>query len=250
MRAATACIVLAAAILIPPARAQSSEGLAISVPLPDLESRRFRRYEVVELSGAMPVDGALLVDGRLPSVVVDYVSRLGALRQRASIFENGVVSVELSGVGGRVEKKVLLPRDAVDAYRQFFAACDLGSFRPIDRGSDADHVLLRLAAADGSTIEKRFPATSIVPENVERMRLVLDDLLRALSEDREVTNPISLWTPQVGDTLLGGDQKQYKVVRILDGEFIELVCATEPVRRFVPVKDLHLYFVGSVPTER
>jgi hypothetical protein len=249
MRVATACIVLAAAVLVPAALAQP-EGVAISVPVPDLDSRKFRRYEVIELSGAVPVDGTLLVEGRLPAVVVDYVSQLGSIRQRAAIFENGVISVELSGVGGRVEKKVLLPRDALDAYRAFFAACDLASFRPIDHGSEADHVLLRLAAADGAVIEKRFPATALVPENVERMRMVLDDLLRALSEDREVTNPIALWKPRVGDTLLGGDQKQYTVVRILDSQFIELVCATEPVRRFVPVKDLHLYFVGSISPER
>ncbi|HEY0590428.1 MAG TPA: hypothetical protein VGF40_01565 [Thermoanaerobaculia bacterium] len=248
MRATTACIVLAAAVLAAPALAQP-EGIAISVPMPDLDSRKFRRYEVVELSGAMPVDGSLLVDGHLPAVVVDYVSQLGSLRQRASIFENGVVSIELSGVGGRVEKKVLLPADALRAYREFFASCDLDSFRPIDHGSETDQVLLRLATTGGATIEKRFPATSLVPENVERMRLVLDDLLRALSEDREVTNPISLWKPRVGDTLLGGDQKRYTVVRILDGQFIELLCATEPVRRFVPVKDLHLYFVGSLPSE-
>ncbi|HEY0787098.1 MAG TPA: hypothetical protein VGE86_00545, partial [Thermoanaerobaculia bacterium] len=64
-----------------------------------------------------------------------------------------------------------------------------------------------------------------------------------------LTNPITLWKPREGDVLIGGDEKKYRVVRILDGEFIELVCATEPVRRFVPVKDLHLYFVGSLPSE-
>ncbi len=235
-------------MLSPLALAQS-EGIAISVPFPDLDSRRFRKYEVIELSGAMPLDGALLVDGRLPAVVLDYVSKLGSIRQRASIFENGVVSIELSGVGGRVEKKVLLPADALASYREFFTACDLPSFRPIDHGTETDQVLLRLALAGDSVIEKRFPATSIVPENVERMRLVLDDLIRVLSEDREVTNPIALWKPREGDTLLGGDQKRYRVTRILDGEFIELVCETEPVRRFVALKDIHLYFVGAVPSE-
>jgi hypothetical protein len=248
MRAVPAYLLLAAVALSPLALAQS-EGVAISVPLPDLDSRRFKRYEVVELSGAMPIDGSLLVDGRLPAVIVDYASQLGSIRQRASIFENGVVSIELSAVGGRVAKKVLLPADAVASYREFFAACDIASYRPIDQGSEEDRVTIRLVDAGGSVVEKRFPATAMVPENVERMRLVLDDLLRALSEDREVTNPISVWKPRKGDTLIGGDQKQYRVVRILDGEFIELVCTSEPVRRFVPVKDLHLYFVGAVPSE-
>jgi hypothetical protein len=247
MRAAPGWIVLAAAVLSPLALAQS-EGMAISVPLPDLDARKFRKYEVVELSGALPVGGSLLVDGQLPSVIVDYVTRLGTVRQRVSIFENGVVSIELSGAGGKVEKKVLMPPDAVASYREFFAACDLGSFRPLDLGSENDRVTIRLLAPEGS-IEKRFPATSLVPANVERMRLVLDDLVRALSEDREVTNPISLWEPREGDTLLGGDQKTYRVVRLLEGEFIELVSTSEPVRRFVPIKDLHLYFVGAVPSD-
>lgn len=241
-------ILLASALMSPFALAQT-EGTAISVPLPDLDSRKYRRYQVIELAGAMPVDGSFLVDGRLPEVVVDYVSQLGKVRQRVSIFENGVVSIELSGVGARVEKKVLMPPDAVAAYRDFFETCEIESYRPLDQGTDHDRVTLRLARRGRDAVEKRFPATSMVPENVERMRLVLDDLLRALSEDREVTNPISLWTPREGDTLLGGDQKSYRVVRLLQGEFIELVCTTEPVRRFVPIKDLHLYFVGAVPSE-
>lgn len=245
MRVAPAWIVLAAAVLSPLARAQS-EGIAISVPLPNLDSRQFRRYAVVELSGAMPIDGSLLVDGRLPAAIVDYASQLGTVRQHASIFENGVVAIHLSGVGGQVDKKVLMPPDAVASYREFFAACDLGSFRPIDPGAEGDQVSLRLASADGKIVEKRFPATALIPENVERMRLVLDDLIRALSEDQGVTNPISVWEPREGDTLLGGDQKRYRVVRILKGEFVELVCTSEPVRRFVPIKDLHLYFVGAV----
>ena len=241
-------ILLASALMSPFALAQT-EGIAISVPLPDLDARKFRRYEVIELSGAMPVDGSLLIDGRLPAVIVEYVSQLGTIRQRVTIFENGVVSIELSGVGGRVEKKVLMPADAVAAYRAFFETCEIERYRPLDEGTDQDRVTMRLVPREGDAIVKRFPATSLVPENVERMRLVLDDLLRALSEDREVTNPISLWTPREGDTLLGGDQKSYRVVRLLQGEFIELVCTTEPVRRFVPIKDLHLYFVGAVSPE-
>ena len=137
-------ILLASALMSPFALAQT-EGTAISVPLPDLDSRKYRRYEVIELAGAMPVDGSLLVDGRLPAVVVDYVSQLGKVRQRVSIFENGVVSIELSGVGGRVEKKLLIPPDAVAAYRDFFETCEIGSYRPIDQGTDHDRVTLRLA---------------------------------------------------------------------------------------------------------
>lgn len=247
MRLAPAWIVLAAALLSSLALAQP-EGIAISVPMPDLDARRFRKYEVVELSGALPVDGSLLVDGRLPQAIVHYVSNLGTIHQRASIFENGVVSIELSGVGGRVEKKVLLPPDAVASYRAFFEACDIRSFRPIDAGSETDTVLLRVALADG-IFEARFPATAAIPSNVERLRMVLDDMIRVLSEDRELTNPITLWKPREGDVLIGGDEKRYRVVRILDGEFIELACTTEPVRRFVPVKDLYLYFVGAVPSE-
>jgi hypothetical protein len=237
---------LAAVIALP--SSLGAQGIAISVPLPDLDARRFRRYEVVELAGAMPVDGSLLVDGKLPAPVLDYTSEIGGVKQSATMFENGVVSVALMTEAGRVEKKVLLPADALASYRQFFAACDIGSYRPLDPGRDGDRVMLRLATSAGTAIEKSFPASTIVPENVERLRLVVDDLLRALSEDREVTNPISRWEPRVGDTLLGGDEKAYRVVRIKD-EFIEVVSTSEPVRRYVPLKDLHLYFVGSLPSE-
>ncbi|HUP65272.1 MAG TPA: hypothetical protein VM557_08330 [Thermoanaerobaculia bacterium] len=247
-RAPKICSFVIATALAVPLLAQDL-GVAINLPIPELTERQMKEYHVIELAGAMPAEGDLLVDGKLPLPVIDFVSRLGMIHQRLSLFENGLVALELSGAGGTIRKRVIIPPDAVTAYRNYFVAADLAAFEPYAPGNPGhDQVILRISAADGTHVERRFPATAMLPALVERQRHVLQELLRALAEDREVTNPIAGYKGKIGDVLLGDDQKSYRVLRLVaGGEFLELLCTTEPVRRFVSRKDLHLYFIGVRP---
>ncbi|HVR43865.1 MAG TPA: hypothetical protein VMS56_10535 [Thermoanaerobaculia bacterium] len=243
------CAIACGAVVASAAFAQAPQpGDAISIPIPDL-GRQTIEYQVVELAGARPADESLLVDGRLPAAFADLVSDLGSIHQKISLFENGLVSIELAGAGGRIRKRVIIPPDAVLAYREFFTPDDLADFRPVDSGeAGRDQVVMRIAAKDQPAVERKFRATIALPHRVERYRLVLQDLLRALAEDREVTNPITGYEPKIGDMLISDEQRAYELVRILQGgELLELRSTSEPVRRFVPRKDLHLYFIGVRP---
>lgn len=247
LRLETIMACAAAITLALPSLAQTPEpGAAISIPVPDVSSREFREYEVVELAGARPASESLLVDGRLPAAIIDYDSYLTPLRQRLTLFENGVVAVDMRGAGGTIRKRVLLPPDATAAYREFFSAKTLEAFQPHDEGLvERDQAMLRITPPGGEPVERKFRVTAMLPEPIERFRQVLQDVLRALVEDREVTNPITGWVPALGAVLVGDDQRSYRVVRLIQqGEVLELVSTTEPVRRFVAQKDLHLHFIG------
>src|SRR5258706_5920650 len=69
---------------------------AISTPLPQKEQRRLRKYDLPELAGSRQALGPQLINGELPKPLVDYVEISGELRQRLSIFQGGLVVVDLS----------------------------------------------------------------------------------------------------------------------------------------------------------
>ncbi|HEX6159075.1 MAG TPA: hypothetical protein VF111_02845, partial [Thermoanaerobaculia bacterium] len=74
------------------------------------------------------------------------------------------------------------------------------------------------------------------------------DLLRVISEDREVTSSVAGYEPKPGDELVADDQKVYRVVRVTEGaNVVELKCLDAPTTIYVAKKDLYLYFVGARP---
>ncbi|MGZ7081032.1 MAG: hypothetical protein ACXVJT_16575, partial [Thermoanaerobaculia bacterium] len=75
-------------------------GGAIAVPLPEKMSRRLRKYDIPELTGARQAIGPQLIDGRLPRPLVDYSVRSGKIDQRLSLFEGGLVVMRMNGAGG------------------------------------------------------------------------------------------------------------------------------------------------------
>ncbi|MFN2441798.1 MAG: hypothetical protein ABR517_03850 [Thermoanaerobaculia bacterium] len=220
----------------------------ISIPVPELPDNHMVQYHIVELAGATLVEDDLLVDGRLPKILINFTERLEGVYERLTIFENAVLVVKMEGEGWRMSKRVRIPTEALDKYRAFFTSDELERFRPWSEGdSQRDQTVLRIATGETS-VERKWPSTAVIPEQIERLRLVLHDVLRALAEDREVTNPVTGYEASVGDVLLGDDQKSYKVIGIRQqGELLELQSLTEPVRRFVAKKDLHLYFVAAEP---
>ena len=82
---------------------------AISVPLPERERKRLEKYEIPELVGSKQALGSQLIDGRLPRPILDFVTEQGPIHQRLSIFERGLVVVDVHGAGGTIRKKLLIP---------------------------------------------------------------------------------------------------------------------------------------------
>ena len=119
--------------------------------------------------------------------------------------------------------------------------------RPIDLTAPRDgrRGALRVYDAPQYYVERQFDPMSTLPKRLSDMIVPLEDLLRAIYEDRAVTNTVANYLAKVGDQLVGDDQRVYRVSRIADGHIVELQCLSQPTRLFVEMKDLYLYFIGT-----
>src|SRR5438105_15901431 len=97
-------------------------GGAIAVPLPEAQRRKLKRYDLPELAGARQALGSQLIDGNLPKPLIELMAVESTVRQRISIFEGGLVVIDVSGAGGTIRKKVIIPDDALKSYRKSTSA--------------------------------------------------------------------------------------------------------------------------------
>lgn len=221
---------------------------AIATPLPEAQKRRMKKYDIPELTGARQALGSQLIEGELPKPLVDYIAENSPVFQRISIFEGGLVVVKMAGAGGTIRKKVIIPADALKKYVDAAsgAALALVNSRSLGRPRDGRRAILRAYAADGSVVERQFDPSSVLPKKLDDQISPLQDLLRALSEDRTVSNSVAGYEPKVGDHLAGDDRKVWRVARIIaESGIVELRCVGEPLTMYVGVKDLYNYFIGS-----
>ncbi|MDP9192384.1 MAG: hypothetical protein M3P06_11855 [Acidobacteriota bacterium] len=217
---------------------------AASTPIP--MKRAWKKYDIPDLAGAQQAVGSQLIDGRLRRPLVDYITAESTIEQRVSIFEGGLVVVNMTGAS-TIRKKMLIPESALQSY---VGAISPESLAAIDQHSlvspePAHRSLLRVYAADGKFVERVFNPTRVLPKPLNDQITPLRDLLRAISEDRSVTSSVAGYEPQPGDELVADDQKIYRVIRVVDGaNVVELKCLDAPTTIYVVKKDLHLYFVG------
>lgn len=223
-------------------------GGAIAVPLPERYRKRLQRYEIPELVGSRQALGSQLIDGRLPRPLLDYSASEGPLQQRLSLFEGGLVVIDVrnAGVGG-IHKKVLIPEDAL---RNYMKAISPASMRAITRADlaaprDGRRAFLRVYDSSGTFEERSFDPMGTLPKRLADQVVPLEDLLRALYEDRAVTNTVAGYQPKAGDQLVGDDRKIYRVERVVEGRLVELRCLSQPTRLYIAPKDLYLYFIGT-----
>jgi hypothetical protein len=220
-------------------------GTAISIPTPDEGQVDRRKYNTAELNGAAPAIGSQLIDGRLPRPVLDYVAKSAASMQRISFFEGGLVVVHMEAGGARLRKRVRIPAGAVDVYLDLLSPTQIDLLAENDQGLSiaAERSFIRRYRDDGTPVEIAFSNSRVLPSEIQRLRTVLDDLVRILAEDREVTNPMIAYTPRLGDRLIGEDQQLYKVTAINNqGAMLELTSTRDPVKIFVATKDVFTYF--------
>lgn len=224
----------------------AGDDTAISTPIP--QRRGMKKYDIPDLAGAQQAVGSQLLDGRLRKPLVDYLTTEGTVTQRISIFEGGLVVVNMSGAS-TIRKKVLIPPDALDSYLKSItpkalASVDTRMLAPADRDSRS---LLRVYDTDGKSIDREFNPRRVLPKELNDHIAPLRDLLRAVSEDRSVTSSVAGYEPKPGDELVADDRKVYRVVRVVAGAdpVVELQCLDAPTTIFVTKKDLHLYFVGA-----
>ena len=217
---------------------------AVATPIP--MKRGFKKYDIPDLAGAQQAVGSQLIDGRLRKPVIDFITAEGAVHQRVSIFEGGLVVVNMTGAAA-IRKKQLIPDDALQSYVEAVSAEALNAIEPhslVPPDPDSRSVL-RVYLADGSFVERSFHPTRVLPKSLTDQITPLRDLLRAVSEDRSVTSSVAGYEPKPGDELMADDRKIYRVTRVVDGaDVVELKCLDAPTTIYVSKKDLHLYFVG------
>ena len=88
-------------------------GGAIATPLPEAQRKQLMKYEIPELAGSRQALGSQLLNDTLPRPMVDYVVQDAKVQQRISIFQGGLVVVDVRGAGGPIRKRVIIPDDAL-----------------------------------------------------------------------------------------------------------------------------------------
>jgi hypothetical protein len=217
---------------------------AIATPIP--MKRGFKKYEIPDLAGAQQAVGSQLIEGRLRKPLVDFITAEGSIEQRVSIFEAGLVVVNMTGAT-TIRKKLLIPEDALQSYVAAISAESLGAIsqESLVPPEPARRSLLRVYQENGRFVERSFNPSRVLPKPLNDQISPLRDLLRAVSEDRSVTSSVANYEPKPGDELVADDQKVYRVMRVVDGAgVVELKCLDAPTTIYVVKKDLHLYFVG------
>lgn len=221
-------------------------GGAIAVPLPERQRRRLKKYEIPELVGSRQAIGSQLIDGELPRPRLDYYARNGNVDQRISFFDGGLVVIRMAGAGGTIHKRVIIPAEAVRKYLDAASAEALRSIREseLSAPNEKRFAFLRVYDASGKPIERAFDPSGAQPRKLHDGIAPIEDLLRALSEDRTVTSTIAGYEPKIGDELVGDDRKTYRVERIMTDGIVQLRCTSQPTVVYVAKKDLYNYFVG------
>lgn len=222
-------------------------GGAIAIPLPERERKKLAKYDIPELVGCRQAVGPQRIDGRLLRPLVDYSAITSAVYQRLSIFEGGLVVVEMRGTGGTIRKKVIIPPDALQSYLHAISPSALAAVRDGDLTvpGDSRRALLRAYDAKQSFVERQFDPMGTMPKGLSDQVVPIQDLLRAIYLDRTVTNSVAGYMPKVGDQLVGDDRRVYKVERVVNDKIVELRCLSQPTTIYVDVKDLYNYFIGT-----
>ena len=224
-------------------------GGAIATPLPEAQRKQLAKYEIPELAGSKQALGSQLIEGTLPRPLIDYIAQGSQVQQRISIFEGGLVVVDIRGAGGPIRKRVIIPPDALKNYLDAVSPIVKVQQHELVSPKDNRYASLRVYSAPHQFTERLFDPSSALPRTLNDQITPLRDLLRAISEDRGVTNTIAGYMPKAGDQLVGDDRKIYRVMRVVDN-IVELRCMSQPTTMYVAVKDLYNYFIGTTGAAR
>jgi hypothetical protein len=225
-------------------------GGAIAPPLPESQRRRLKKYDIPELSGARQALGSQLIDGALPRPIIDFISMDAKVRERISFFEGRLVAIDVTGSGGTIRKRVLLPDDAFRNYTTTITAARLGAIRAsaLVPPRDGRRAALRVYDAPDHYVEREYDPMSTPPKALSDPVVAMQDLLRAIYQDRSVTNSVANYAPKEGDELVGDDSRVWRVKRVIADKIAVLECVTQPMTMYVEVHDLHNYFIGKPRT--
>jgi hypothetical protein len=222
-----------------------SLGSAMATPLPEAQRKQLEKYDLPELAGSSQALGSQLINGELRQPLVDYFARDAKIQQRLSIFQGGLVVIDVRGAGGPIRKRVFLPDDAFKSYIKAVTPLDTIRQDDLTAPKNDRSAVLRVYSGPQKYTERNWDPVAALPKRMNDELAPLRDLLRAISEDRTVTNTVAGYMPKPGDQLVGDDHKVYRVVRVMDQRIVELRCTSQPISMYVAVQDLYNYFIGT-----
>lgn len=203
-------------------------------------------YDIPELFGSRPFKPGEL-EGLAP-LLVEYSARAGNIFERISIFQNGVVSVHVNSEGVDSRKTLIISDEALATYREQAARVPLDQLA-VTQSDPAirSRASLRIVR-DDRVQERRFATTDVLPQDIENFRSLLVDLLRAIADDRQVTNPLTGYVPKVGDRLISEDRHMYEIKRFVnDGTIVEVELVGKFTRMYVPTEMIYKMFIDLRP---
>lgn len=248
LRVTLAVSLLVAPLVASPAASQtvSQQPQIIISDDPGRDKSKDEPYDVPELFGSKPFKPGELKG--LAPLLVEYAARAGNVYERISIFENGVVSVHVTGKGREMRKALIIAPEALETYRTQVRELPLeilprSEFQPDSK----ERAWVRVVRND-AVEERSFRSTDILPHQIENFRALLLDLLHAISEDNQVTNKMVSYVPRIGDRLISEDDASYEVKRLLgDGTIVEVELVGKSTKMYVPAEMLYKMFVDARP---
>jgi hypothetical protein len=220
--------------------------LTLLVALPVLGQRRSEVDEIVpELAGAERLSGSPESED-LSSPYLHYIVIPGPRQtQTLSIYDSGIVILR-TRLGERESTKHLrFPPDAIETYRKWINAAVLETVRTRQPRITPTSIreTIRIYDLEGSTVERVFDPSMHLPTELEKMRALLQDLARIISEDNEMTSPMIDYEARKGDVLLDQQMEEWVVLSVLHDQ-IELRHGTGPLRVWVKREQLDEKFAS------
>ena len=231
-------VLLLMALLLPAGIAFAQRG---SVP------EEQKGSNVPELAGAIRVEGPTLVDGKLPRPFIDYSIDLTSVRRTMTLFFSGLLVVSTTHHDNTFTKKILIPPGAVASYEEFVSHEKFAALPPTGQLASPTQAVetIRVYSRDGTFSERSYDANLRLASDLEVFRGLMKDLMRVISEDQDVSNPMIGYEPLVGDELLTEDFVTYRILRVdLEAGIVEVYGVDDPIRMFVVRSDLETRFIG------
>jgi hypothetical protein len=222
--------------------------LPLLLALPLLGQRGSEQGEIVpELAGAERLSGSPDSED-LSTPYLHYVVIPGpGQAQTLSIYDSGIVILR-TRLGERESTKHLrFPPDAIETYRKWINAEVLGSVwtRQPRITPTSIRETIRIYDHEGSPVERVFDPSMQLPTELEKMRALLHDLARIISEDNEMTSPMLDYQARKGDVLLDQQMEEWVVLSVIN-DHIELKHRSGPLRVWVKKEQLDEKFASWI----
>lgn len=220
--------------------------LPLLIALPVLGQRGAEEGEIVpELAGAERLSGSPETED-LSTPYLHYVVIPGpGQTQTLSIYDSGIVILR-TRLGERESTKHLrFPPDAIETYRKWINAEVLEAVwtRQPSVTPTSIRETIRIYDDEGSPVERAFDPSMQLPTELEKMRALLHDLARIISEDNEMTSPMIDYEARKGDVLLDQQMEEWVVLTVVH-DHIELKHRSGPLRVWVKKEQLDEKFAS------